>query len=505
MTHQPAEDTSTSTLSVEQRTIDMVPKNERHGTPMSQFTLWFGGNMQITAIVTGLITVAIFQAEPLTAIIALIVGNVIGGISMALHSAQGPRMGLPQMISSRVQFGVRGATLPLVLVICMYLGFASTGAALSGDAINHLIDLTTEPGEAPITGILIFGALTAIVSIFGYRLIHVMGRVATIAGILGFAYLFIRIFTAYDVSASFGVGQTGIATFMVCVTLGASWQMTYAPYVADYSRYLPADTPVRKTFWATFLGSVTGTQISMTMGVLIGAVSGNDLLGGPVGFLGVLAGPVYAALVIYLVIIVGKLTANTLNAYGGIMCTVTAITSFNARTRITSRARSLYIIVFVALTMVIAIAASADFLNNFKNFVLLLLAVFIPWSIINLVDYYLVSKERIDIPALYDRRGRYGSVNWVALSSYAIGIVVQIPFLTNETYSVLGDYNGVFSHVLGGMDISWIVSMIVTFCVYYPWAKRTMRPPAEMIYPPEYSAEQTGRINVVPVHEEATI
>ncbi len=495
--HIDAAETATAPPTVEQRTIDMVPKNERHGRAISQFTLWFGANMQITAIVTGLIAVAIFQAEPLLAIFALLLGNVIGGVSMALHSAQGPRMGLPQMISSRVQFGVRGATLPLILVICMYIGFASTGAVLSGDAINRVLGIETPDGQPPVVGILIFGALTAVISIFGYRLIHIMGRVATILGTVGFAYLLVQLFTNYDVAATIGVGNANIATFMICVTLGASWQMTYAPYVADYSRYLPADTPVSKTFWATFAGSVTGTQISMTMGVLIGAVSGADLLGSPVAYLGQLAGPAFAAFAIYLVIIVGKLTVNTLNAYGGIMCTVTAITSFNDRTRISPKARSIYIVVFVAITMVIAIAASADFLNNFKNFVLLLLAVFIPWSIINLVDYYLISKERVDIPALYNRKGRYGSVNKVALTSYAIGILIQIPFLTNETYSMLGSYNGFLSQLFGGLDISWIVSMIVTFAIYYPWAKRTMNPPSAMIYPPEYTAEQTGQFATV--------
>jgi NCS1 family nucleobase:cation symporter-1 len=39
--------------------------------------------------------------------------------------------------------------------------------------------------------------------------------------------------------------------------------------------------------------------------------------------------------------------------------------------------------------------------------------------------------------------------------------------------------------------------MIVTFAVYYPWAKRTMRPPSTMIYPHNYSPEQTGQIAVV--------
>ncbi|MDT9170991.1 cytosine permease, partial [Escherichia coli] len=79
----------------------------------------------ITAIVDGALAV-VFGADALCAIIGLLIGNVIGGIVMALHSAQGPQLGLPQMISSRAQFGIIGAIIPLVLVVLMYIGFAST-------------------------------------------------------------------------------------------------------------------------------------------------------------------------------------------------------------------------------------------------------------------------------------------------------------------------------------------------------------------------------------------
>ncbi len=99
-----------STITVERRSIDVVPAAERHGSPVSQFTLWLGANLQITAIVDGALAV-VFGADALWAIIGLLIGNLAGGVVMALHSAQGPRLGLPQMISSRAQFGVlrRGA------------------------------------------------------------------------------------------------------------------------------------------------------------------------------------------------------------------------------------------------------------------------------------------------------------------------------------------------------------------------------------------------------------
>lgn len=159
--------------------------------------------------------------------------------------------------------------------------------------------------------------------------------------------------------------------------------------------------------------------------------------------------------------------------------------AFNNKSHITPFARMLFIVGFVVVSMLIALAASADFLNNFKNFVLLL-AVFVPWSAVNLVDYYLVSRERVDIPALYDSNARYGAYNAVALGCYVLGIVVQIPFLAQKMYT------GPLTKMLGGADISWIVSLVVTALVYYPLAKRTMKVPSQMIFPASERPAMTG-------------
>ena len=55
---------------------------------------------------------------------------------MSLHALQGPRLGLPQMILSRAQFGF-GAVVPLVLVCVMYIGFSASGTVLAGQAIAN--------------------------------------------------------------------------------------------------------------------------------------------------------------------------------------------------------------------------------------------------------------------------------------------------------------------------------------------------------------------------------
>jgi NCS1 family nucleobase:cation symporter-1 len=463
------------TTAVEARSIEMVPPNERHGHPRGQFTLWFGANAQITAIVDGALAV-VFGADAFWAIIGLLAGNIIGGTVMALHSAQGPRLGLPQMISSRAQFGVYGAIIPLILVILMYVGFASTGTVLSGQAINLILGV-----DIPAVGIIIFGAATALLAILGYKYIHALGRIATVMGLAGFLYLTAAVFAKFDISQIMFLKGFEWPTFLTSIALGAGWQMTFGPYVADYSRYLPQNTSERRTFWYTFAGSVGGAQWAMTLGAIAGGLSagglGGNFLKNQVGYMGDLAGGGLIAIFIYLVIVSGKLTVNCLNAYGSFMCSVTIGTAINRRDSVSRTARIVFIVAVIAVSVLIAIFASKDFLNLFKNFVLMLLMVFTPWSIINLVDYYKISRERLDIPALYNPDGRYGRWNVAALVSYGIGVLVQIPFLAQAMYT------GPVTQWLGGADISWIVGIVVTVAVYYPWAKATNRAPAETIYP----------------------
>ncbi|MGO4257169.1 purine-cytosine permease family protein [Marmoricola sp. RAF53] len=470
---------------VERRTIDVVPDDERHGSPSSQFTLWVGANLQITAIVDGALAV-VFGADALWAIVGLLIGNLLGGAVMALHAAQGPRLGLPQMISSRAQFGVYGAAVPLVLVVLMYLGFGATGSVLAGQALSNGLGL-----DSPRTGIVLFGLATAVLAFLGYRAIHWIGRVSTVAGILAFGYLTVRILAEHPLGSILGGARFAFPTFLLAVALGAGWQLTFGPYVADYSRYLPRDTSTRATFGATYAGTVLGSQASMTLGVLVASlpVTAGEagFLGDQVGYLGELAGGGAAATAVFLVIVCGKLAVNCLNAYGGFMTVLTAVSGFTRRTSVSPAARALVIGGFLAVSVGIGLFSSADFLANFKNFVLVLLMVFTPWSAINLVDYYLISKERIDVPALYDPDGRYGRWNGVALASYGIGVVVQVPFLAQKLYT------GPVTELLGGADISWLVGLAVTAAVYYAWAGRRLTGSAHAEDDLDHRSEQRAR------------
>src|SRR6185437_8526693 len=111
-------------------------------------------------------------------------------------------------------------------------------------------------------------------------------------------------------------------------------------------------------------------------------------------------------------------------------------------------------------------------------FILLLLAVFTPWTEINLVDYYCFTRSRYDVPALTDPNGRYGRWNMKGIVVYLIGILVQIPFVSTSLYT------GPCVAALGGADISWILGLSVPGLIYFAVARRSdRRIPAQLILP----------------------
>jgi NCS1 family nucleobase:cation symporter-1 len=459
--------------SIEVRSIDYVPEAERRGALSSQFTLWLAANLQITAVVTGALAV-VFGGDVFWSLVALLSGQLIGGAVMALHAAQGPQLGLPQMISCRVQFGVYGAVIPIVAVCLMYIGFSASGCVLAGQAVGRLLDV--DDG----IGIGIFSCLIVIVTLFGYRFIHGLGRIASVVGIAAFVYMFSRLLAAHDVAALLAERHFSLSKFLLATSLSASWQIAYGPYVADYSRYMPRDTSVAGVFTAVGLGSVIGSQISMTFGVLAAALAGKRFEHHEVAYIVSLGSTGVASSLLYFSIAFGKLTVTSLNAYGSFMSMATMVSGFRRGLRISVRHRFFYIVSMVGVSALLALTGRHSFLKEFEAFILCLLAVFTPWSAINLIDYYCFTRSRYDVPALSDPGGRYGRWNMTGITIYLIGILVQIPFLSTAFYT------GPLVEPLGGVDVSWIVGLIVPAALYRGFGRASRdRAPPQLILPQE--------------------
>jgi NCS1 family nucleobase:cation symporter-1 len=240
-------------------------------------------------------------------------------------------------------------------------------------------------------------------------------------------------------------------------TTGILWQIAYAPYVSDYSRYMPANESVRSTFWFSYWGVVLGTVIPMIIGVVVGLASANPDQISAIAHLTVGAG-----WLIMLVFALGIIDTNSINLYGGMLCSITVGQTFNYRWLPRATTRVVVSIAIVAVSLLGALAFQSTFLTSYVNFILFLLYVLIPWTAINLVDFYLIRHGNYDVASFFDPSGGiYGRVNWSTLIIYLIGVGVQIPFVNTTLYE------GPVAKSLNGADISWIVGLAVTIPLYY--------------------------------------
>jgi nucleobase:cation symporter-1, NCS1 family len=442
---------------LEVRSIDYVPLRERHGKLWHLGPLWFMSNAQIATLAVGLVSITT-GGNVAWSLIAIGAGTLFGTFFMAFHSAQGPQLGLPQMIQSRPQFGYIGALLVWLFAYLQYAGFNVFNTILAGQAMN-----VTAGGDVKLW--IIAATLVAfVVALVGYDLIHHVERFLTYAFVILFG-----IFTGVVIarvglpSNAWDLGQFHATPFLAQFGVVAGYQISWAIYVSDYSRYLPPNVTVRKTFYWTYGGSALGAFWLMAVGTLlaaslqsgavfdtIGAIhdAGNQLFN---GFGGVIL--VFSAL--------GLISVTALNMYGGSLTLISAIDSLK-RIRPTLLIRIITITITAGLGLVGALVSSSDFLANFVNFLLLVLYFFIPWTAVNLVDYYIVRRGHYAITEIFKPRGIYGLFGWRGIVAYLVGFAAMIPFFNTGTL-----YEGFVAKDLDGADISIFIGLPIAAVLYW--------------------------------------
>jgi NCS1 family nucleobase:cation symporter-1 len=442
-------------------TIRPIPPDQRHGTARDLFTVWFGSNLMLLTIVTGGLAVTVFALPFGWATVAIVAGNIIGGVFMALHSAQGPKLGVPQMVQTRGQFGSLGSLLVVGIVIVMYVGFLSSLIVLGGQALASLV-----PGWSDVPGIVLVSVLGLLGAIFGYDIIHGYTRVMSIVSGAVLVITFMWIIWIHGLPGNFLARNAfNWPGLLGTLSTAALWQIAYAPYVSDYSRYMPADTGARSAFWASYWGCTLGSILPMILGAMVGlAAPKSDLVAG-------LASLTHGiAPLVLIVFSVGIAASSAMNLYCGALSSLTVGQTLIPSWSPGARARTVISLLLFALSLAGALLSKESFLVDYEGFILLLMYVLVPWTAINLVDYYLLRHGEYDVDAFFRQDGGiYGRINSPAVICYGLGILVQLPFVASPLYT------GPVARAIGGVDLSWIVGLAVISPAYYWMAGRSQR------------------------------
>ncbi len=433
---------------IEAHSIDIIPDSERHGRVSGQFTLWFAINANAFNFVLGGFAIA-FGLNVLWAVIALVVGTLLGMAFTALHAVQGPRLGVPQMIQSRGQFGFYGAILIFLASILLDVGYLAAQQVTQADSLNDIASGVSIPWW-----IIIATIPAVLLAVYGYDWIHRIQPTLTVvfAGVLIAAVI---LTATSGRSLAKGMGGAHLSSFPIFIAVVGLFFMnmlSWAVYVSDYSRYLPRNVSGPRTFWAVFSGNSLGTILYAGLGIYITAIVPTTSFA-PAS-LGLIVGkwilPIFA---------LSLLGSDALNAYTG-MLAIESVRSAVQKVVASRVARVIGLLVIFIIATVLAETGYKTFLNSFENFIDVLLFFFVPWSVINLIDFYIIKKGKYDVKSFFTPHGAYGGWRWVAIIPYLVALGAQVPFLDQTLYT------GPMVKVLGGADISWIVGWVVAGAGY---------------------------------------
>ncbi|MFD7556214.1 purine-cytosine permease family protein [Streptomyces sp. NPDC059835] len=451
---------SDEVFKVETHGIDPIPDEERHGSAMDLFWLWFGSNLTFTYVINGALAVAFglsfWQA---TAVV------VVSGLSFFAVSAaglSGIRTGTATLVISRAAFGVRGNFPAGVLNWVVSIGYTIVNTVVGTLALELILAQTglAEGKPARALALLITLALTFTVAMWGHATVQFAERWAAYVLAAGFGVLLVLVLPGADTSApSSAPGLSGWSLAFVVMLAGP---FSYLPMPADYTRYLPRTTSLKSITWTGALG---GLVSSVALGVAgVAAATQTDMTDAVAGAQGLLPGwfrPLFLALVLG-----GSVTNSIITLYSS---------SLNLQVLGIpwSRARALGISAAVTAVGSLAALFLTDFTTSLLSFLSLLIIVFAPWGGVFLADM-LLRRCHYDADALH---GGSTGAYWYRAGYHPAGMAALLAgmvFAALTCDSAL--WTGPLVAPLGGADLT-LLGSVVSGLTYWALARRAVRAP----------------------------
>jgi len=437
---------------IELHSIDYIQEHERHGRVSDQGPFWFLTNFQFFAIAIGFIGPSLGLATGYTALAGTL-GILIGTVFQAFHASQGPEMGLPQMIQSRAQFGYRGVIVPLAVTLVSLMGYNVVSAVLVADGSRALWGLERVGTTLGVS------VLAAALAIWGYDWLHRVFRFLFWVNLPLFTALSLAVLAGKVPSSVHLAGHWSWAAFGTQLASAASFNITGAPTVSDYSRYLPSRTPRSHIIAHVFAGSSVSAIWLIAFGAWLATHLGSRDALLALQQAGNLAWPAFGSF-LAAISIVALVAGMGTTAYSAMLVLVSAVDSLRP-VRPTRTLRVVAIVALMIAWIVVALSLSGNAVTYVNGMLVMMLYFLMPWTAVNLIDYFCLRRGRYSILDLFRARGIYGAWGVRGLIAYAAGFIVSIPF-----FVVPSVYTGVLAARLGGVDLGWLVSGATAAATY---------------------------------------
>ncbi|MFC6061371.1 cytosine permease [Streptomyces ochraceiscleroticus] len=474
-------------MPIEQRGVDTIPDEERTSRPRDLVSILLGSNLALGVVIFGWLPVS-FGLGFWPSVTSLTVGTLVGTLLTAPLALVSLRTGTNLSTSSGAHFGVRGRLVGSVIGLLLSLGYTALTLWVGGDAVvgtlARLIGLP-DGGASYAAVYALLAVCTAAGAVYGYKLLLRLSRVLAlgmtailVVGLFAYAPDFT---TAAPDGSAYLLGSFWPTWLLAVVSAGLSGPIAFITLLGDYTRYIsPRRHSSRKVFWATCLGLVAGLLVPQLFGTFTAlAVGAADDYAGPL----VAGAPFWFLAPLFLAASAGSVGNAGLMLYS-MGLDLDAILPKATRTQAT------YVVAGISTFFVYLGHFAWDAQDAMTSFVLLLTAVGTPWAVLTVIGFVrcrgVYDSEALQV---YNRRARGGrywyTAGWnvPATVTWAAGSVVGLAAVDTPLYT------GPLVPYTGGIDLSFLLSALVTAALYGVLTRRPATVPAAVVPVEEAPAE----------------
>jgi len=398
------------------------------------FVLWSSLGIGLLVISAG----SFISSSNLTeAIIAIIVGSVVGSILLALAGKIGSDHSIPSIVSMRPAFGLHGSYLLTILNIFQLIGWSTFEITILSKAANIFsngsVDFYIWSIVFGVVIILfcILGPLKvvkqwlskfAVWVVYGSTIVMLVSIIISTNGTGSESIINSHSVVSTTTSSNF--------SFFNSLDLVIAMPLSWLPLVADYNRLAKKS---KNAFYGTFIGFSITNCLFYIIGFLLGI---SDI------FAILVAIQTFFYGFFLLVLIVDEVDNVFANIFSSAMSFKNIYNKINYK----------YLVIF--FTGLGVLLANLIPIQQYESFLLIIGALFAPLFAIVLTDYYIIRRGKISVEKFYEKTNR------VRVSSFLSFIVGSV------TYFILSPISWLQVTDLGISIGSTIPSIAISILVF---------------------------------------
>ncbi len=489
---------------MERHGIEPIPDPERTATVFDFMRIACGGSNSLATAVLGAFPI-IFGLSFLQGLAAILVGVFTGALILAPMALFGPITGTNNAVSSSAHFGVVGRIVGSFLSLLTAICFFSISVWSSGDAVvgaaQRLFGITPSDAEfAAAYGA--FALAVLVVSIYGFRLMLLVNKIAVIAAsalfLLGF-YAFAPMFDSGFQGAGLVFGsQQFWSAFVGAALVALANPISFGAFLGDWTRYLPRSTDKWRLMGASILaqmlslvpfvfGLVTTSIIARQAPKFLAQV---DYTGGLIA-----VAPKAFFVPLMLLAVLSGMSTGTTSLYG------TGLDFSSVLPRL-SRPQATLFIGCIACALIFVGRFVFDLIDAITTFVSLIVVMTTPWMVVMSIGYFTRRGHYLPDAMQVFNRGQRGGAYWFRGGWNICGLT---GWLVSSAVALLmvnmpGHFVGWFGRIAGNLDLSLLAALLLP-AIIYPSLLHLFPEPRDVFGPDGPRGIPAANIAIVPVEQ----